>query len=719
MKSIKYILASILIIAFISCEDDERDTDFINNTEAPSELVLQFGVTQDNTGLVTITPTAVGATSFELFFGDGSGNSVQLTSGESVDKVYAEGTYTLSVIATSVSGLTTQAEQELVVSFTAPQNLAVTIENDGTVSNTVRVNATADFGIMYEVDFGEDGVDDIRTANIGEEIVYEYQAAGIYTITVTAFSAAIETAQYIETDFEVTEILQPLTAAPVPPNRAEADVISMFSNAYDLDVNVSSWRSDWSTSVLTDFQIDGDDTKSYFDADFVGVEFYGADAVDASNIEFFHIDVWTSNATTFRIKLVDLGGAATEAEIVFDNFNQNEWVSIDIPMSDFIDGGMTATNSIQQLIFSGLPTGTFDFFIDNVYFYNATPSAPSMAAPTPPARPQADVISMFSNAYDLDVVVSSWRSDWSTSTLTDIQLDGDDTKRYEDADFVGVEFYGSPVDATDMEFFHIDIWTPDASLFRIKLVDLGSGSPIEGEIPFPDIQPGGWISLDIPLEDFADAGIVTNASNLLTVRNSLQQLIFSGLPAGTFDFYIDNVYFWRESATSPGEAAPAPTVPEANVISMYSNTYTDDVNESSWRSDWSTSILTDIVIDGNDVKEYIDADFVGVEFYGDPVDATSMTFFHIDVWTPNASTFRVKLVDLGSGSPVEGEIAFDNFPLGEWVSLEIPLADFADADLVTNASNTLDIRNSLQQLIFSGLPTGTFDFYIDNVYFHN
>lgn len=162
---------------------------------------------------------------------------------------------------------------------------------------------------------------------------------------------------------------KPTSAAP-NPTEAQSDVINMYSNVYTQDVNVSSWRSDWSTSTLTNIQVEGNDTKEYIDADFVGVEFYGADAVDASGMAFFHVDVWTPNATTFRVKLVDLGGTATEAEIVFDGIAQGGWVSLDIPMADFINAGMTSTNSIQQLIFSGLPTGTFDFYIDNVYFHN-------------------------------------------------------------------------------------------------------------------------------------------------------------------------------------------------------------------------------------------------------------------------------------------------------------------------------------------------------------
>ncbi|MBR9914436.1 MAG: hypothetical protein GYB32_06345 [Algicola sp.] len=375
MKIIKYVfgLCLVALVAY-TCAEDDDNTDYVNGIAAPTNVSANVVVTQDNTGLVTITPLGEGVTSFNVSFGDGSDASEAIQPGSSVNHTYEEGTYEATITANGLNGLSTTVVQPIVVSFQAPQNLMVSIENDTAVSRQVNVMASADFALSYEVDFGEAGSTPIM-ANIDELVSYTYETAGTYTITVTAFSAAVETATYTE-EFLVTEILQPLAAAPMPPNRADSDVISMFSNAYALDVNVSSWRSDWSTSVLTDLQIEGNDTKFYADADFVGVEFYGDDAVDASQMDAFHLDFWSVNATTFRIKLVDLGGTATEAEIVFEGLPQNEWVSIDIPMSDFTDAGMTSINSIQQLIFSGIPVGTFDFFIDNVYFYKAPSNVP-------------------------------------------------------------------------------------------------------------------------------------------------------------------------------------------------------------------------------------------------------------------------------------------------------------------------------------------------------
>ena len=538
MKTVKYLLSLVLVVAtIISCSQDDDNAIDIAGVPAPTNVSALVVITPDNSGLVTITPLGEGVSTFSVNYGDGTGNtSGILQPGESAQNTYEAGIYNIAITATGINGKTTTVSQEIEVSFLPPQNLMVSIENDSNISRKVNVTATADLAISYEVNFG-DANNTVISGNIGDEVSFIYDMAGTYTITVTAFSGSTDTAVYTE-DFTVTELVVPTDAAPVPPARQDADKISMFSNAYTTDVNVSSWRSSWSTSTLTDIQVAGDDTKEYIDADFVGVEFYGADAVDASAMEFFHIDVWTPNATTFRVKLVDLGGASgTEGEIEFAGIAQGEWVSLDIPMADFIAVGMTSTNSIQQLIFSGLPTGTFDFYIDNVYFYRgaSAPTMPTIAAPTP-SEPQADVINMFSNAYTQDVNVSSWRSSWSTSTLTDIQVAGNDTKEYIDADFVGVEFYApDAVDASGMAFFHVDVWTPNATTFRVKLVDLGGASATEAEIVFDGIAQGQWVSLDIPMADFVAGG--------MTATNSIQQLIFSGLPTGTFDFYIDNVYF--------------------------------------------------------------------------------------------------------------------------------------------------------------------------------
>ena len=340
-----------------------------------------------------------------------------------------------------------------------------------------------------------------------------------------------------------------------------------------------------------------------------------------------------------------------------------------------------------------------------------TPQEPLTAAPTP-TRPAANVVSMFSNAYT-NVTVDTWRTDWSNATLTDLQIAGNDTKKYSALSFVGVEATSSPINATAMTTFHVDAWTANMTAFRVKLVDFGAdgafagGDDVEHEITFVPTQ-NAWNSYDIPLADFG--GLIT--------RGHIAQLIFSGLPDAAGIVYIDNVYFHNVPTSNPNEpmtAAPTPTRPAASVISMFSNAYTN-VAVDTWRTVWSSANLTDLQIAGNDTKKYSALNFVGVETVNSQINATNMQYFHVDAWTPNMTTFRVKLVDFGANGVYQGtpnddtEFELSYTPvLNQWNGYDIPLSSFTG----------LTSRAHIAQLIFSGNPAGAGTVFIDNVYFSN
>ncbi|MFH7011116.1 hypothetical protein ACHRV5_04550 [Flavobacterium sp. FlaQc-52] len=163
-----------------------------------------------------------------------------------------------------------------------------------------------------------------------------------------------------------------LTPAPTP-TKAAGDVISLFSDAYT-NIPMSTWRTSWSSAVLEETAISGNAVKKYADLDFVGVE--PVAPIDATAMTHFHVDVWSSDFTEFRIKLVDFGangvynGAGSddvEHEIKFTAPVQGGWVSLDIPLSDFT--GLTTRGHIAQLIYSGKPAGSHTVYIDNVYFH--------------------------------------------------------------------------------------------------------------------------------------------------------------------------------------------------------------------------------------------------------------------------------------------------------------------------------------------------------------
>ena len=375
MKNLKYFISLFVSLSIlISCNEDDS-FDYLDNVAAPSNISALVSITQDNTGLVTIIPNGIGAVSFDIDFGDGTEEQTGVNPGEEVQHTYTEGNYELKIAGSSVNGKTTIATQPLVVSFNPPQNLEVIIENDAAVSKQVNVTATADYAVSFDVYFGEDTNATPVSGNIGETVSYIYQNAGTYTIRVVAKGGAIETTEYTE-EFTVTEILAPLTSAPTPPARASQDVISMFSDAYT-DVTVDTWRTPWSDASFEDVTIDGNPTKRYSALNFVGIETTSTN-IDVTAMTTMHMDIWSPNLTEFKIKLVDFGADGTfnggddsEHEITIANPNNGEWISLDIPLSDFT--GLNSRANIAQLIYVGAPTGSSIVFIDNIYFYRGSP----------------------------------------------------------------------------------------------------------------------------------------------------------------------------------------------------------------------------------------------------------------------------------------------------------------------------------------------------------
>ncbi len=190
----------------------------------------------------------------------------------------------------------------------------------------------------------------------------------------------------------------PTDAAPTPTQSA-ADVISMFSNAYT-NVGVDTWHTTWSAGTLTDLQIAGNDTKKYSSLDFVGIETTGANLINVSSMDYFHVDAWTSNLTAFKVKLVDFGadgayggGDDKEQELSFTP-TLNSWNSYDIKMSDLT--GLTTKNHIAQLIFSATPTAAGTVYIDNVYYYTTAVGIPTL---------ESSKVNMYPNPANNDLTV--------------------------------------------------------------------------------------------------------------------------------------------------------------------------------------------------------------------------------------------------------------------------------------------------------------------------
>src|SRR5690606_27653045 len=142
MKNLVKIIFLALLPFYFGCSDDDALTE-VSGTGAPTGLSMDFKITQDNSGLVTITPSGENATQFQVEFGDGE-ISEEIAPGQSLEHIYAEGSYEVKLMAVNLSGERAEVIQNLEVSFQAPQNLEVSIVKDANNPFIVNVSATAD-----------------------------------------------------------------------------------------------------------------------------------------------------------------------------------------------------------------------------------------------------------------------------------------------------------------------------------------------------------------------------------------------------------------------------------------------------------------------------------------------------------------------------------------------------------------------------------------------
>lgn len=402
MKHLKYLFIALFLIAFTGCQEDDGLLDV--QMGEPSNISADFIITHDNTGTVTIFPSAEGANSFVIDYGDGSGVSNSFTPGGNATHVYAEGTYEVTIIATNLAGQSAEGTQTLVVSFSAPENLEITATINQANPFLVSVSATADNAAAFDVYFGEDPNADATPMMIGETVSYEYAAVGTYTITVVALSGGVESTTGTVEVTIVNPLLMPLDFesatldysftffgggdgvwAPIVNNPNPSGINTTGKVAYyTKPVGSETWAG---TFVTLNESIDFSETTT------IGVDVYspiaGApvilkveNAADGNIAAEATVNTTVANAWETLYFTLPVDGAQTYEKIVlffnfgvsgtgetyyFDNIELSGAPTAEIP-ADF-EGASGA--AFQFLEFGGAPTSV----VANPFVNSANPSA--------------------------------------------------------------------------------------------------------------------------------------------------------------------------------------------------------------------------------------------------------------------------------------------------------------------------------------------------------
>lgn len=153
-----------------------------------------------------------------------------------------------------------------------------------------------------------------------------------------------------------------------------------------------------------------------------------------------------------------------------------------------------------------------------------------------------------------------------------------------------------------------------------------------------------------------------------------------------------------ELVTQPQDVAPTPEPSAQQVISLFSDSYSN-IDNIDYNPNWQQATqVTQIEIAGNNILKYDGLNYQGTDFGDNKQNVTSMDNVHLDYWTYNSTELKFFLISPG---PQETPFVID-VQQQSWQSLIIPLSTFSDVDLAD---------------IFQLKVEGNGTVYLDNIYF--
>jgi hypothetical protein len=159
----------------------------------------------------------------------------------------------------------------------------------------------------------------------------------------------------------------------------------------------------------------------------------------------------------------------------------------------------------------------------------------------------------------------------------------------------------------------------------------------------------------------------------------------------------------------PSVAAPTPTENAADVISLFSDAYTDVT--SNRNPGWGEVVVAETHASNEVLKT---TNFVPFAI-ATPIDITGHTL-HVDVWLPqlpsSGAGLLIKILDAANG-PHEGNFIYqkENITAGQWNSIDIDITNFSQ----TQGTWDTTAQGRVDQVLLDIVNDTTM--YVDNIYF--
>jgi hypothetical protein len=199
MKKIQILLSLFLVLIAAGCSKDGIDDDLSFLSSASSTNVTKvFEISNDNSGIVKITPSGQGVSSYTILFGDSNGgvSSQTISPGQTAIHAYPEGSYTVSIIAYDIAGDSSITTYPLSLTYRVPENLQISVSGDS------RISATALYANSFTVFYGDVPNETGTPLAVGATLpAHIYPAGGPYDLRVVANSGGAATTSLTRTMF--------------------------------------------------------------------------------------------------------------------------------------------------------------------------------------------------------------------------------------------------------------------------------------------------------------------------------------------------------------------------------------------------------------------------------------------------------------------------------------------------------------------------------------
>ena len=444
-------------------------------------------------------------------------------------------------------------------------NFTSTAGGDG---SEITVTPTSSGGTSYSIDFNDPSAaeeDDIKTS-LGTPIMYDYpNEDATYTITVTASAPGKEDLSY-SADVTVTYtkpalsllvgewVMWPNPGAMMVANSDEPETNGSWfanslqdvgtrsclfddkyvfndDNSFKNDVGETTWTEFDGTQCVDAFapydgsiqatwvhDTDKNTVKLNGQGSYLGIKKVAngvelADATGAPSSRTYDILSLTENVLSLRIAVDNTAGLDGENAywyFILARVGSEEAI---IPQTDSDGDGVLDINDECPEEAGTLDTGC------NPEGELETP----IDAPTAPTAPEADVLSIFSDAYT-DLAGSDFDPDWGQETdATTETYAGNEVLQYKDLNYQGLQYTQSDVSAYTK--LHLDYWTADATSLDFFLIS--QDPTVENAYSIP-VVTGSWQSVDISLLEY-DANL---------------DRVFQFKTVGDGTVILDNIYFY-------------------------------------------------------------------------------------------------------------------------------------------------------------------------------